>query len=108
VEAVIDKDLAAAVLGRALDVDALCIATDVDAAVVGFGTPDARPVGRVDPAALRRLADEGHFATGSMGPKVEAALRFVERGGARAVITSLGRLADGVRGRHGTVVEKGD
>ncbi len=108
VEAVIDKDLAAAVLGRALDVDALCIATDVDAAVVGFGTPDARPVGRVDPAELRRLADEGHFATGSMGPKVEAALRFVERGGARAVITSLGRLADGVRGRHGTVVEKGD
>ncbi len=104
VEAVIDKDLGAALLARAVDAEVLVIATDVEAAVVGWGTPDARPLGRVDVAELRRLAAEGHFASGSMGPKVEAAARFVERGGARTVITSLDRIADAVAGKVGTVV----
>jgi carbamate kinase len=107
VEAVIDKDLGAVVLGRALDADILVIATDVDAAVIGFGTPQARPLGRVTVAQLRAYADDGHFASGSMGPKVEAACRFVERGGARSVITSLDRIADAVEdpsGAAGTVV----
>ena len=106
VEAVIDKDLAAVVLGRALGVDVLCIATDVEAAVLGFGSPRARALGRVSPEELRRHAAAGHFAAGSMGPKVEAAARFVETGGQRAVITSLRRLAAGVRGGAGTIVEK--
>ena len=106
VEAVIDKDLAAVVLGRALGVDVLCIATDVEAAVLGFGSSRARALGRVSPEELRRHAAAGHFAAGSMGPKVEAAARFVETGGQRAVITSLRRLAAGVRGGAGTIVEK--
>jgi carbamate kinase len=107
VEAVIDKDLGAVVLGRALDADILVIATDVDAAVIGFGTPQARSLARVTVAQLRAYADDGHFASGSMGPKVEAACRFVERGGARSVITSLDRIADAVEdpsGAAGTVV----
>jgi carbamate kinase len=87
VEAVIDKDLAAALLARRVGVDVLVIATDVDAAVVGYGTERARRLGRVSPEQLRALAAEGHFASGSMGPKVEAALRFVESGGWRSVIT---------------------
>ena len=106
VEAVIDKDLAAVVLGRALGVDVLCIATDVEAAVLSFGSSRARALGRVSPEELRRHAAAGHFAAGSMGPKVEAAARFVETGGQRAVITSLRRLAAGVRGGAGTIVEK--
>jgi carbamate kinase len=104
VEAVIDKDLAAAVLGRTISADLLVIATDVDHAVLGFGTDDARPIGRVDVPTLRRYAEEGHFASGSMGPKVEAACRFVEQGGQRAVITSLGQIAAAARGGAGTEV----
>ncbi len=107
VEAVIDKDLGAVVLARALEAEVLVIATDVDAAVLGFGTPQARRLGRVSVSELRSYAAEGHFASGSMGPKVDAACRFVERGGSRSVITSLDRIADAVHdpsGAVGTVV----
>ena len=89
VEAVIDKDLTAAILARDLDADTLIIATDVPQVMVGFGTPEARPLGRVTVSELREHAMAGQFARGSMSPKVDAALRFVERGGRRAVITSL-------------------
>ncbi|SHM98692.1 carbamate kinase [Cryptosporangium aurantiacum] len=105
VEAVIDKDLGAALLAHALDADVLVIATDVEAAVVGWGTPQARALGEVGVAELRRLATEGHFASGSMGPKVEAACRFAENGG-RSVITSLDFIADAVQKTVGTVVTK--
>jgi carbamate kinase len=104
VEAVIDKDLGAALLARSLDVDVLVVATDVPHAVLRFGTPDAEPVGQVDVRRMRELAAEGHFAGGSMGPKVEAACRFVEQGGTRAVITTLDRIVDAVAGSTGTVV----
>ncbi|HSI91925.1 MAG TPA: carbamate kinase [Jiangellaceae bacterium] len=105
VEAVIDKDLAAALLGRMVDADLLVIATDVPNAVLGFGTDDARPLGRVDVATMRRYAADGQFASGSMGPKVEAACRFVEqRDGRRAVITSLDRIAAAVGGATGTEI----
>src|SRR3954451_20298624 len=76
VEAVIDMDLTAAILARDVEADTLVIATDVDAVMRDFGTPDARPLGRVPPAELREHAAAGQFARGSMGPKVEAALRF--------------------------------
>ncbi|MEU8380075.1 carbamate kinase [Streptosporangium sp. NPDC048865] len=106
VEAVIDKDLAAAVLARAVRATVLVIATDVPAAVVGFGTPHARPLGHVTAAELRVLHAAGHFAGGSMGPKVEAALRFVEQGGDRSVITSLEGMGAALTGETGTVVRK--
>jgi carbamate kinase len=105
VEAVIDKDLTAALLGAALDCDALVIATDVDHASVGFGTVDQRDLGRVTLAELRDLAEAGEFASGSMGPKVEAVTRFVAAGGRRGVITSLAHITDAVDGGFGTVVE---
>jgi carbamate kinase len=105
VEAVIDKDLTAAILARDLEADTLVIATDVPAVALDFGTPHQRPLGRVTAAELRRHAAEGQFARGSMGPKVEAAARFVEQGGARAVITSLEHIADAVASDDvGTVV----
>jgi len=105
IEAVIDKDLAAALLARSLGADALVIATDVDHAMIGFGTPDARAIGRTTPVELRGLASDGHFAGGSMGPKVEAAIRFVEHGGRLSAITSLHRIGDAVRGTAGTVIQ---
>jgi carbamate kinase len=110
VEAVIDKDRTAALLARAVEADLLIIATDVPAAMLDFGTPRARRLGRVAAADLRRYAVDGQFAAGSMGPKVEAACRFVEGGGERAVITSLDRIADAVddvAGTVGTVVTRG-
>jgi carbamate kinase len=105
VEAVIDKDLTAALLAAALDADVLVIATDVDHATTAYGTPEERDLGRVGLAELRALAEAGEFASGSMGPKVEAVSRFVARGGARGVITSLTHITDAVEGSFGTVVE---
>jgi len=108
VEAVIDKDLAAAVLGRALEADVLVIATDVEHVALGFGTPDQRPLHTVGVHELRRYASEGQFGSGSMGPKVEAACRFVEAGGSRTLITSLDHIESAVHGASGTVVEPSD
>ena len=67
-------------------------------------TPEAEPLGTVTVSQLRGYAAEGHFASGSMGPKVDAACRFVERGGARAVITDLAHITQAVTGDGGTVV----
>jgi carbamate kinase len=85
VEAVIDKDLCAALLAEELDADLLLIATDVDGVYAGWGRPDARRLARVTPEEL----DPAEFAAGSMGPKVAAAARFVRRTGRTAVIGSL-------------------
>ncbi|MGY1637285.1 carbamate kinase [Geodermatophilus sp. SYSU D00742] len=106
VEAVIDKDLTAALLAAELGADTLVIATDVSHVMVDFGTPAARPLEGVTAAELRAHAAAGQFARGSMGPKVDAALRFVEGAGPtatpgparRAVITSLEHISDAVRG----------
>jgi carbamate kinase len=105
VEAVIDKDLTAALLARTLEADVLVIATDVDHAAVDWGTPRQRELGRVTLAELCRYAVDGQFASGSMGPKVDAATRFVAGGGPRSVITSLTHITDAVEGTFGTVIE---
>jgi carbamate kinase len=104
VEAVVDKDLTAALLARTVRAQILVIATDVDAVMVDWGTDRAAPLREVTAERLRRLAADGQFASGSMGPKVDAACRFVEAGGERAVIASLDRIADAVTGAAGTVV----
>lgn len=104
VEAVIDKDLGAALLARTVHADVLVVATDVPFAVLNFGTPEAEPLKRVDVGRMRALAEEGFFASGSMGPKVEAACRFVEQGGTRAVISTLDHIVEAVSGDAGTVV----
>jgi carbamate kinase len=104
VEAVIDKDLGAALLARVVDADTLVVATDVPHAVLGYGTPDAEPIGEVTVTRMREYAAAGHFASGSMGPKVDAVCRFVEATGRRGVITSLDSILDAVNGDAGTVV----
>ncbi len=96
VEAVIDKDLTAAVLAKALDADVLVIATDVENVMVGWGTPQERALEAVTVAEMRRYAADDEFASGSMGPKVEAALRFIDEGGRCSVITSLDKIGDDI------------
>jgi carbamate kinase len=104
VEAVIDKDLGATLLAIAVGADRLVIATDVDAAMLGYGTDHVRPIGEIAVGVLRRHAADGEFGSGSMGPKVEAVCRFVEQTGQPGVITALGQIVAGVRGERGTVV----
>ncbi|MFA6298597.1 MAG: carbamate kinase, partial [Nocardioides sp.] len=104
VEAVIDKDLGAALLAERVGADVLVVATDVPHAILRYGAPDAEPLGSVSVSDLRRHAADGHFASGSMGPKVDAVCRFVERTGRRGVITSLDNIRQAVDGGAGTVV----
>ena len=104
VEAVIDKDLGAALLARTVEADVLVVATDVPHAVLHYGTPQASDVDTVDVEQMRSYAEQGHFASGSMGPKVDAVCRFVEAGGSRAIITDLAHLSIAVHGDGGTVV----
>jgi carbamate kinase len=100
VEAVIDKDSAAALLARQLGADALLLLTDVAAVQADFGTPQARPLGRITARELRAM----HFPDGSMGPKVAAACDFVEAGGTFAAIGALDQAAELSTGTTGTVV----
>ncbi|MBV8220598.1 MAG: carbamate kinase [Solirubrobacterales bacterium] len=100
VEAVVDKDLASALLAIDLGVDTLVLATDVDAVYDEFGTPAQRAIARATPAGLR----SHRFAPGSMAPKVEAVCRFVERTGGRGVIGSLNEIDELLGGQAGTQV----
>ena len=100
IEAVIDKDLTAALLAERLGARQLLLLTDVAAVERDWGTPQSRPIHRTTPDELRRLA----FAAGSMGPKIEAACRFVERTGGAAAIGSLDDAAEIARGSAGTQV----
>lgn len=100
VQAVVDKDLTASLLARRLDADVLVMLTDVDAVHLDWGAESDRALGRVTPAELR----EHNFASGSMGPKVEAACRFVEATGCRAAIGELTKAVEIVRGESGTQI----
>ena len=101
VEAVVDKDLTAALLAEGLGADALLLLTDVAAVQDGYGTPQARPVRHVTPGELRARS----FPAGSMGPKVEAACRFVELTGGLAAIGRLDDAAALLAGTAGTIVQ---
>lgn len=103
IEAVIDKDGTAALLAMAIGADGLLILTDVDAVYTGFGTPDAAPIRAITAAQLRAI----DFPAGSMGPKVDAACRFVEHTGGFAVIGSLADAAAMLSGDAGTCVMAG-
>ena len=102
VEAVVDKDLASSVLARELEAEELYILTDVAQVLLHFGTPDETGVPEMNVSQARAYRAQGHFPAGSMGPKVEAACRFVEAGGKRALITDIFTLIDALDGKTGT------
>ena len=104
VEAVIDKDLTSALLARQLGIDNLLILTAVERIAVDFGTPRQRDLATVKLSELRRFQKEGHFAKGSMAPKVEAAIRHVAGGGRRAIIGHLEHARAALDGTSGTHV----
>ncbi len=104
VDAVIDKDRAAAVLGRDLDASALLILTNVDGAYRGFGTPSQEALRFMSVAEAETLLASGEFGTGSMGPKVEAAVSFVRNGGDVAYIARLDQGLEAVQGKAGTAI----
>ncbi len=100
VEAVIDKDLASELLAREVNAELFVMATDVDGVYEGWGTPNQRRLDQVTPDELR----DHSFPAGSMGPKVEAAIRFAEATGQRSAIGSLADIGRIVEGRAGTNV----
>jgi carbamate kinase len=104
VEAVIDKDLAAERLATSIHAESLVILTDVEGAYLNYGKSDQRLLSKINREELERYAQKAYFAKGSMGPKVEAAIRFLRNGGKRAVIANLGDLGMAIKGSAGTQV----
>jgi len=105
VEAVIDKDLATALLATSLQADQLVLVTGVAGVYENFGTETARLLRHSSPEQLEALAEAGQFPAGTMGPKVEAAVQFVRDSGRRAVICQPVDLAAAIQGQAGTVIE---
>ena len=107
VDAVIDKDRAGGVLAEEVGADIFLILTDVDSALLNYGKPAEKSIDKMTIALAKAYSEEGHFLPGSMGPKVEACIKFVEWGGEKAIITSLERAADALEGRAGTTIVRG-
>lgn len=101
-EAVIDKDRASALLAARLNIDTFVISTDVQFVCLDYKKPTQRTLAHVTASELEGYAKAGHFAPGSMGPKIESALRFLKGGGRECLITSYEHLVDAVRGAGGT------
>lgn len=104
VDAVVDKDRAAAILGRDIGAEVLVILTDVDRVYLDYGTPSQRGLERLTVAEADALLAGSELGTGSMAPKVEAAADFVRRGGKRAIIARLDQGREAVAGRAGTAI----
>lgn len=104
VDAVIDKDHSAVVFAKLVGANTLLILTDVEAASLNFGRPDQTPLGHLTSREARKYIDGGHFAAGSMRPKMESAVHFVESGGKRSIITSIDKWRAALDGEAGTQI----
>ncbi|MFQ6613387.1 MAG: carbamate kinase [Fidelibacterota bacterium] len=105
-DAVIDKDLAAALMGRIIKAEELWIITDVDRAYLHYQTARQEPLNTITADQARIYLEEGHFQTGSMGPKIEAALYFLTYHGSRAIITDIKCIGAAIQGQAGTIITK--
>jgi len=108
IAAVIDKDLASALLASELKADAMMILTNIDRVSINFGKPNQRAIERMTLAEARHFLDEGQFPPGSMGPKIQSAVEFLSAAaaGARVIIGPLDRATDAIAGRIGTRITK--
>ncbi|MBM7561877.1 carbamate kinase [Fusibacter tunisiensis] len=105
IPAVIDKDFASAKIAEILDADYLIILTAVEKVAINFGKPDEKWLSKINQKEAETYISEGHFAPGSMLPKVEAALKFAtSKPGRKALITSLEKAKEGIEGKTGTLV----
>ncbi len=102
VEAVIDKDHSTTLLAIETEAESILNITAIDSVYLGFGTEDQRPIREMSATEARRHLEAGEFAPGSMGPKVEAAIEFVEGGGREVFITTPGLMSKAIEGRAGT------
>ncbi len=102
VEAVIDKDFASALVAAEINADYLFILTGVEHVAIHFGTPDQKNLFEMTVEEAIRYMEEGHFPKGSMGPKIEAAILFLQKGGKNVIITSIDKLKDALEGKTGT------
>jgi carbamate kinase len=106
VEAVIDKDHSAALLASSLETEILLMLTDVERVSLNFGRSDERKLDKISVEECKTYLAEGQFPAGSMGPKIESAVRFLESGGSKAIITSLEMAEEAIAGRAGTVITR--
>lgn len=104
-EAVIDKDFAAALLAKSIDADMLVISTAVETVYTNFGKPDQKALDNINTKELAALVDEGHFAPGSMLPKIQAMIDYVETTGNMGIITDPAHLSDALAGKTGTHIK---
>ncbi|TFB10189.1 hypothetical protein E3V55_06385 [Candidatus Marinimicrobia bacterium MT.SAG.3] len=104
VDAVIDKDFASAILGKEIGASTLLMATAVEGVYLNFNTPGQELLSELKVEDAQRYLEVGHFPPGSMGPKIEAALNFLEEGGAKAVICSVNDIANALEGKSGTSI----
>jgi carbamate kinase len=107
IDAVVDKDLASAILASDVGADEMYILTSVDTVMLDFLTPNPKPIRNTDSEELKRHLADGQFAPGSMGPKIRAVIRFLEEGGKRALVTSADTLLEALEGKTGTWVVPG-
>jgi carbamate kinase len=105
-EAVIDKDYASSLLANTLNADLLLISTGVEQVALNFGKPDQKDLARLTLAEAKQYYAEGHFAKGSMGPKIQAVIWYLERGGQQALITNPENIERALHGETGTWIEK--
>jgi len=108
VEAVIDKDLTSAHMASVLGIEDIMILTAVPRVAINFGKPDQKELDRISVSEAKRHLADGQFPAGSMGPKVEAAIRFIEKGGKRAIIGHLDEALEALRGESGTHIVADD
>ena len=106
VEAVIDKDLTSERLAEQINADILLIATDVDYVALNYKKPNQIDLKTITISEAKKYMKEGHFPPGTMGPKVEAAMKFIEFGGERAIITSIDKISAALEGNAGTEIIK--
>jgi carbamate kinase len=106
VDAVIDKDLASACLAKSIKADVLLILTDIDYAYLDFKKPTQKKLTKIKIGKIKKYMKNGHFPAGSMGPKIEAAINFLESGGRMAIITSPENAEKALSGKAGTVITK--
>ncbi|MBE0524366.1 MAG: carbamate kinase [Methanosarcinales archaeon] len=104
VDAVIDKDLASSLLAVEINADILLFLTSVDKVALNYNTPEQVNLNCLTVVDARRYLAEGHFPSGSMGPKIQAAVEFVEQGGERAIVCRAGTVVEALEGRAGTVI----